>query len=235
MVRTSLPLAVAFIALPLAACSRGGDSPGVAAPLPMPAASTVVRGTAPTPPDGAAAGLAIPARLAERTYATPNHGVPHFAAAWHLRVALNVAALNCGDPAIASAYNRVLRTHRRELDAAHRRVTAMHGGDFDRAMTRLYNYFAQPPVLPQFCSIASGMAQEAAGWPVSSLAEAAPDALARIDQPYHAFYARYDAYRVALIAWRSGVPAATPKLAYDGSALAGDTRVTGGSVTLAAR
>ncbi|HSX55396.1 MAG TPA: hypothetical protein VLG14_08870, partial [Sphingomonas sp.] len=61
MVRTSLPLAVALIALPLAACSSGGTSTELAAPLPVPVAPAVVRGAAPTPPDGAAPRLAVPA------------------------------------------------------------------------------------------------------------------------------------------------------------------------------
>lgn len=234
MVRTALPLAVAFVAVPLAACSSGGTRMELAAPLPVPVAPVVVRGAAPPPPDGAAVGLSIPARLIDGAYATPNHGVPTFATAWHLRAAFNVAALNCADSAIASGYNRFLHLHRRELADAHHRVAAMHGSAFDPAMTRLYNYFAQPPVLARFCATAAPVMHQANLLPAGGLAEFAPEALAAIDRPFTDFYARYDAWRIDLANWRRGTPA-TPQLAYDVAGLAPPPIVTGGETRLAAR
>jgi hypothetical protein len=226
--RRALPLLV--LALGLGACSAGSRTdfapvpPTAHAPAPPPAAVAA-------PPDGAAANLVIPARLVDGSYATPNRNVSAAAAAWHLRAAFNVAALNCNDPAIATAYNRFLNVHRRALAEAHRRAAAFHGAAFDPAMTRLYNYFAQPPVLARFCAAAGALAQEAAAWPVAGLSEAAGPALARIDQPFVDFYTRYDAWRAAATAPRP----TGPRLAYQASIFAFDPTVTGGSETLAAR
>ena len=51
----------------------------------------------PRPPAGAPATLVLPARLGDGSYATPNRALSPVAAVWHLRAALNVAALACGD------------------------------------------------------------------------------------------------------------------------------------------
>jgi hypothetical protein len=52
----------------------------------------------PAPPQGAVAGMAIPARLPDGSYATPNAGLGAEAALWHVRTGLNVAALGCRGP-----------------------------------------------------------------------------------------------------------------------------------------
>ena len=226
-----------LLAMIFAALAAGCTAPDrIAAPAPIapPPPSALVRSAAPTPPDGAALGLAIPARSADGSYATPNRDIAPRAAAWHLRAAFNVAALNCADPQIASAYNRILKLHRDELAQSYRAVTNIHGAHLDPVMTRLYNHFAQPPVLRRFCATAGALATEASEWPRGSFAAQALPALGRIDEPFVDFYARYDAYRAALAAWRSGAPVAAPRLAYD-TGFAADARVTGGMITLAAR
>ncbi len=227
--RRALPLFV--FALGLGACSTGSSRSDVAAVQSVANAPAPAPARVAGPPDGAAANLVIPARLADGSYATPNRDVFAPAAAWHLRAAFNVAALNCNDPAIAAAYNRFLTVHRRALADAHRRAAAFHGAGFDPAMTRLYNYFAQPPVLARFCATAGALAQEAANWPAAAMPDAAGPALARIDQPFIDFYARYDAWRAAATAPRP----TGPRLTYQASIFAFDPTVTGGSEALAAR
>lgn len=204
------------------------------APIPVPAPAPV-RVAAPLPPDGAASGLTIPARLADGSYATPNRAVSAAGAVWHLRAAFNVAALSCPDATLAPAYNRLLGTHRQALAAAHRTLTAEHGGmtSFDPAMTRLYNYFAQPPVLAHFCARAGPLLHQAATLPVGSLDGFAASALTSIDQPFGDFYARYDAYRTDLAAWRAGTLAA-PRLDYDRTVFTANVAVTGGGRTVLA-
>lgn len=227
----------------LAGCA-GSKQVAAPAPIPVPAPAPV-RTAAPVPPDGAAAGLTIPARLADGSYASPNRGVSAAGAMWHLRAAFNVAALSCPDATLAPTYNRLLTTHRQALAAAHRLLAAEHGGmtSFDPAMTRLYNYFAQPPVLARFCAAAGPLLHQAALLSAGSLDGFAPAALAAIDQPFGEFYARYDRYRADLALWRAGTPvaastvaASTPRLAYDRTVFTANTRVTGGGRTvLAAR
>lgn len=207
----------------------------VAAPLPVPLPAPV-HAAAPLPPDGAAAGLTIPAKLADGGYATPNRNVSAAGAMWHLRAAFNVAALSCPDTTLAPAYNKLLTAHRQALAAAHRSLTAEHGGmaSFDPAMTRLYNYFAQPPVLARFCAAAGPLLHQAAALPAGSIDAFAGTALAAIDRPFGEFYARYDAYRTDLAAWRTGT-LTTPRLAYDQSVFAPRPNVAGGRTVLAAR
>ena len=217
----------------LAGCAGQKQAAAPALPAPVPAP---VRSAAPVPPDGAASGLTIPARLADGSYATPNRNVSAAGAVWHLRAAFNVAALNCPDAALAPAYNQLLATHRHALAAAHRTLTAEHGGmaSFDPAMTRLYNYFAQPPVLARFCAQAGPLLHQAAALPAGSIDAFAVTALAAIDQPFGAFYARYDRYRTDLAAWHAGT-LATQKLAYDHTVFTANATVTGGPTVLAAR
>lgn len=230
-----VPLAsLALIAL-LSGCAKERRL-AAPAPVPVPVAPAVV--AAPAPPDGAARNLTIPARLADGDYATPNRSLSSAGTIWHLRAAFNVAALNCGDAALAPAYNRLLRTHKAALAAAHRALAAEHGAaDFDPAMTRLYNYFALPPVTARFCAAATPLLERAAALAPGALAEFAPTALAAIDRPFGDFYARYDAYRTRLAAWQAsgGRTDGSPRLAYDRSVLAGNSVVTGGGTRLAGR
>lgn len=228
--RVLAPLAV------LAALAGCAGQKQAMAPAPSPVPAPPVRVAAPVPPDGAAAGLTIPARLADGSYASPNRSLSAAGAVWHLRAAFNVAALSCPDTSLAPAYNRLLAAHRQALAAAHRALTAEHGGmaSFDPAMTRLYNYFAQPPVLARFCAAAAPLLREAAVLPAGSLEDFAGGALASIDRPFGEFYARYDRYRADLAAWRAGV-AVAPRLAYDPAVFAPRPYVTGGRTALAAR
>ncbi|MEG3181531.1 hypothetical protein [Sphingomonas sp. LT1P40] len=229
MFRVSLLLPFVALATACAGPERVA-APAPAPPLPMAIAP------APVPPDRAASGLTIPARLADGSYATPNRAISAAGALWHLRAAFNVAALNCPDGSLAPAYNRVLAVHRKALTTAHRALIAEHGDNaaFDPAMTRLYNYFAQPPVLARFCATTAPLLHAAAALPPGEFAAFSTMALAQVDRPFADFYARYDSYRAELAAWRSGVPVA-PRLAYDSSIFVTAATVTGGRTALAAR
>ncbi|MBX3594968.1 hypothetical protein [Sphingomonas sp.] len=220
----------------LALLSACAATPRVAT-APAPATPPVpMRAGPPAPPDGAAPNLSIPARLADGGYATPNRDLSPAGAVWHLRAAFNVAALNCPDPMLAQAYNRLLTAHRETLATAHRRLAAEYGGAdrFDPAMTRLYNYFAQPPAAAGFCAVAAPLLREAASLPAGQFAAFAPTAIAAIDRPFTAFYARYDDWRIAVAAWRRG-ESGPPQLAYDTAVFVADAVVTGGREVTAAR
>jgi len=229
----------ALITLPLLALATACAGPErIAAPVPLPVPAPLPAQTAaPRAPDGAAANLVIPARLSDGSYVTPNRNVSAAAAAWHLRAAFNVAALNCNDPALAPAYNRFLKAHRGALKDAHHALTREYGdaASFDPAMTRLYNYFAQPPVMSQFCATAAPLLHQVAALPARELPAAAPAALAQLDRPFTDFYARYDAWRADLAAWRAGTPITTPRLAYANEVFRAETDLGGFTVTLAAR
>jgi hypothetical protein len=157
--------------------------------------------------------MTIPSPLADGGYPTPNQGLSAAGAVWHLRAALNVAALSCPEPqrtTITDAYNAMLTSRKKELAAAQTRLAVEYraqGGDFDNSMTSLYNFFAQLPARPGFCAAAARVMTSLAAVPANGLSGAAPDALAALDRPFTEFYAAYDAWRMH----RALTPLAPPR------------------------
>lgn len=217
------------VILPLAGCSGGGrpEAPiKVAAPAPAPVAAPM-----PKPPNSAAPNLTLPARLADGSYATPNRDLSESATIWHVRSALNVAVLACPDgQALAAQYNRLLAVHRTGLAKAHSGLVAEYrGGDLDTAMTRVYNYFSQPPAQRDFCPVATGLLHRAVAVPPADLAGFAREALPQLDAPFIAFYRAYNAYRADLALWQTGrLRPSGPQIAYDGRQFLRDDTVLGG-------
>ncbi|MBX9886080.1 MAG: hypothetical protein K2X68_14035 [Novosphingobium sp.] len=173
--------------------------------------------TPPTPPEGAAANLVLPRIGSDGQYETPNHNHTALEMLWHLRAALNVAALNCKGPngdAIVAGYNALLRERRQALTAANaaveKEMKQRHGEGWqdqhDGAMTRVYNFFSQPPAQRDFCTIAEQVLYEARQVPEAGLSDFAASRIAVLEAPFLAFYARYHAYRVALARWQSSGP-----------------------------
>jgi len=93
-------------------------------------------------------------------------------------------------------------------------------------MTRLYNFFAQPPVQKEFCARAVPMIATAAALPAGAFESFATGALAQLDQPFVDFYRRYDLYRVELAAWKSGQQSPIPRLGVDPVVLLGQIKLT---------
>ncbi|WP_414903372.1 SPOR domain-containing protein [Sphingomonas flavalba] len=151
----------------LAGCAGHKGRPAAPTPTPAPA-------PAPSPtPTPAPAPAAI------------NRGISGAEAAWHLRAALNVAALSCNDRALADRYNRLLQDRRAPLAAAYAAETARFasaGGQaaLDSHMTQVYNHFALPADRAAFCAAAAEALAGAAG---ADLPGYAPAALARLDAP----------------------------------------------------
>ncbi|WP_423606698.1 hypothetical protein [Sphingomonas sp. MS122] len=169
----------------------------------------------PAPPPGATAHERIPIRDAAGRYHTPNLGISHEEATWHVRAALNVAALGCRDAYEAqrvAAYNGLLREKHAVLAAADGAVRATYRvrygaqwqNEHDGAMTRLYNFFAQPPAQRAFCDVAHRVLSEATLVAEAEFPAFAATAIARLEAPFTDFYRDYDAYRLALAEWRAG-------------------------------
>lgn len=195
-------LTTALIALTaLGGCASHRDRlASVPPPAPVPLAPM------PQPPVGTYAGMTIPARLADGSYATPNANLDSASTVWHLRVALNVAALGCRGAegqAVTAGYNAMLTRDKAVLARANAAVIKSEGGqaDYDEAMTRLYNYFAQPGAKAAFCAAAATVTGQLAG--AAPLDQAAGPALAALDRPFTDFYRAYDSYRVELAAWQA--------------------------------
>lgn len=168
----------------------------------------------PVPPAGIPAGLAVPAQGADGEYLTLNHGIAPADAVWHVRAALNVAALGCRgeqEKAIIAAYNAMLRTHKAALAGAFKtiqtryRAEDAHGWQDrqDSQMTRVYNFFAQPAAQQRFCEIAAAVLTEAKTVPPGRLTPFAIAALPRLEAPFTDVYRAYDQYRRELAAWQA--------------------------------
>lgn len=170
---------------------------------------------APTPPAGAAPNQLIPAQDAEGNYVTPNRRLSRDETSWHVRAALNVAALGCRDAdesETVAAYNRLLRQQRAALAAADAGVKSLyrarHGAGWesahDRQMTRVYNFFAQPTAHDGFCMAARDVLARTDAVIPGRFADFAAEVLPQLEVPFTDFYRAYDAYRVAQAEWRAG-------------------------------
>ncbi|MDB5679913.1 hypothetical protein [Sphingomonas bacterium] len=193
-VRFSIPLL-----LIVSACSSTPKPVASVAPPPPVAVAIVPM------PTGASPGMAVPAMLADGSYPTPNRNLSPAAATWHLRAALNVAALACRGPlgdAIAARYNTAIRAHAPVLAHAESRFAEEFravGGDwrnrYDGEMTKLYNFFALAPVRADFCATADRVLDEMTSVAPAALPGFAQAHMAAIDRPFTDFYRAYDAWR----------------------------------------
>ncbi|WBH15785.1 hypothetical protein [Sphingomonas radiodurans] len=99
-----------------------------------------------------------------------NRSLSNAATVWHVRAALNVAALACRgaqEGAIIQRYNAMLTAHKATLAGAQATLSAEFkagGGDwqdrYDDAMTRLYNFFSQAQARDAFCTAAAATLAE---------------------------------------------------------------------------
>ncbi|MBN8808980.1 MAG: hypothetical protein J0I47_12215 [Sphingomonas sp.] len=121
--------------------------------------------------------------------------LPPLEKVWHLRSALNVAALGCRDgdeAATVAAYNDMLHRDDAVFDTANAVVDARYKVQFgakwesarEHAMTQLYNFFAQPAAQGQFCAVAKDVLARIASVPPSDLPAFAEAALPQLEQPF---------------------------------------------------
>jgi hypothetical protein len=200
--------ALGSMAVMLASCSHHRVV-AVETPPPAPVA-------APRPVLPAQLGAIVPPpRAADGGYQTINHGIDARRAEWHVRAALNVAAIGCrseADAGLVPAYNAMLASQRAALAAADTAVKADFrarlGTSWQNAhdvyMTQLYNFFAQPAAKASFCAAADQVAPQAAAVPAGGFEAFAQTALPQLEAPFLANYRAVDEYRVALAAWTAG-------------------------------
>lgn len=142
----------------------------------------------PSAPSTPAAPEAPPPPVAPPEAPTINSGLGPEETLWHVRSALNVAALLCGHQpggaGLVQRYNVLLASDKAVLTTAYGGERQRYGtGDpaaLDRHMTQLYNFFARPEATTGFCAAAVEVSQQFATMPASELMAAAPAALARL-------------------------------------------------------
>ena len=185
--------------LMLAGCAgRGPPISTITTPPPVAAVTAAL-------PAGATPGMRIPARLSDGSYMTPNRDLSSAAILWHLRTALNVAALGCrgaGQETLVDDYNAMLTARKVLLMKTETQLAAEYragGGDwranYDNAMTRLYNYWSFSPARDGFCQAATMTVGRIAGLPDAALEASATSMLHDVEQPFIAFFQAYDAWR----------------------------------------
>lgn len=193
----------------VAACSTPPPPPPPAPPPP------VVPTIMPTPPMGAVEDMMIPEVDDSGKYLTPNRGVTSNTALWHVRMALNVAALGCHDSGdlARTQYNRLLHVHGPILAEANAAVDRNYKYAFgsssnglsqrERLNTVVYNFFSLPPVTKSFCPVAIEVGAKMLAMPSSQLLAYAPEALTALEKPFQDFYAAYADYLRRLAEWQS--------------------------------
>jgi hypothetical protein len=114
---------------------------------------------------------------------------------WHMRAALNVAALGCRDAdegTTVAAYNQLIRNQAAALAAANDAVSAHYKAQYgaawqdarERDMTKLYNYFAQPTAQAEFCATAKAVLVQVATVEPAKLTDFAVEELPALEAPF---------------------------------------------------
>jgi hypothetical protein len=209
---------IAFPAISLALLSACSRKPAIITTLPPPPAPVPVQLAMPA---GAYVGMQTPPLMSDGRYLTPNRNLSTDGMVWHLRAALNVAALACRGPEedrIIASYNAMLTSRKAVLNTAQTRLSAEYkakGGDwqdrYDDQMTRLYNFFSQSQVRDPFCRAAAATLADSATSTQTDFAVFAAERLVLLEKPFTDFYAAFDAWRAANpAASRPATPAIAP-------------------------
>ena len=131
---------------------------------------------------------------------------------WNLRSAMNVAALNClrpGDEPILDAYKDLLKSFAKPLSATNRALDAefrkKYGAEAhsvrDQYMTQVYNYFALPPTLGDFCDEALQISKDYLAARPGNLDVYAANTLPKFENTFVNFFGAYERWRVNVAAW----------------------------------
>ncbi len=204
------------------------------APPPPPSAPVVqpqYTPRAPTPPFGASSLSVVPMLRADGLRETINRDLGPLETLWHVRAAMNVAALSCTGPlyerlvddynafinnnsaSLRNANNAIIRKFQRDIGAGYK-------AEHDRHQTQLYNYWSFSPLRRPFCDQAVQISQRAIVTKSADLNQFAEQALAELEKPFTDFYLAYEEYERDLEKWRVqyGQPAAEvgqPALGYE--------------------
>ncbi|MGB5483227.1 hypothetical protein [Parasphingorhabdus sp.] len=216
----------------LAACQTAPPPPP-----PAPVVQPQYTPRAPTPPFGASTLSVIPVLRADGLRETINRDLGPLETLWHVRAAMNVAALSCTGPlyerlvgdynafignnsaSLRNANNAIIRKFQRDIGAGYKT-------EHDRHQTQLYNYWSFSPLRRPFCDQAVQISQRAIVTKSAELDEFAAQALMELEKPFSDFYLAYEEYERDLEAWN--VQYGQPAAAVAGPAILDDEQVPAG-------
>ncbi len=194
----------------LAGCATPPPPPPPPPPAPTPTPTPVP--ARPQAPEGAHYNMPVPPIDAYGVRQTVNANLTSAQTVWNFRSAMNVAALNClrpGDEPILDAYKDLLKSFARPLSATNRALDdefrKKYGSAFhsvrDQYMTQVYNYFALPPVLGDFCDEALQISQTYLQARPDNLDVFAASALPQLEARFVHFFGDYERWRTEVAAW----------------------------------
>jgi len=194
----------------LAACQTPPPPPP---PPPAPMVQPQYTPRAPTPPFGASELTVVPALRVDGLRQTINRDLGPLETLWHVRAALNVAALSCTGPLyerLVGDYNAFITNNSASLRSANnaiiskfqREIGREYKVEHDRHQTQLYNYWSFSPLRRPFCDQAVQISQRAIVTKSADLNQFAEQALPELEKPFTDFYLAYEEYERDLAAWR---------------------------------
>lgn len=185
-----------------------------ATPAPPPSPPPLIKAPPPRPlpPGGASPTMLIPVVGVDGIRQTVNAHISPAQRMWNMRSGFNVAALNCLDPKYAQileGYKHLLTSHKKALAKVNKDVEAewkkLHGAGYarlrDSYTTQVYNYYALPPALPQFCDTVLQVSHEVMLVPAGEFESFAQRTLDRFELVFETFFRRYEQYRVEVAGW----------------------------------
>lgn len=168
----------------------------------------------PKAPNGASDNISIPPADANGLRQSLNRNISSAQMVWNLRSAYNVAALNCNSPVhadILPRYKAFLTTHAKALNAVNKRLDVefkeRYGAKYiaprEAYITSVYNHFALPPTLSDFCDAVMAVSRDGAAVKPADLEAFAVRSLPSIEVVFDDFYRRYELYRTDLAIWQA--------------------------------
>ena len=166
----------------------------------------------PRPPLNASPNFVPPPLGLDGTRQTVNTAISPLQTTWNMRSAYNVAALNCLRPEhaeILTGYKRYLKIYKVGLLRANRGVDTefrkRNGAAFIRPreayMTKVYNFYAFPPTLNNFCDAALVVARESMTLKPIDLPAFSQTSIVKLDAVFANFFTAYEQYRADAAAW----------------------------------
>ncbi len=168
---------------------------------------------APTTPFGASINTIVPPLRPDGLRQTINRDIGPLETLWHVRAALNVAALSCTAPQysrLVSDYNAFIGNNKKFLRNANNAIVSKYRRELgsgykqahDRHQTSLYNFWSFSPLRRPFCDQAVQVSQRAIVTKSEDMEEFGAAALMELEKPFNDFYLAYEEYERDLDAWR---------------------------------
>lgn len=211
-IRRKVMIGAATLAAGLVAACGPKSAPPPPPPPPPAPAPVVYIPPRPLPPLGASAGLFVPPLGPDGVRQTINAKLTPAQTIWNVRSAYNVAALNCLKAEHADIlinYKTFLKTHAKGLKAANTAVDAdfrkRYGAAFIRPreayMTQVYNYYAYPGTLQNFCDAATVIARDSKMVKPAELAAFSQRSMTTLETVFETFFRTFEQYRADVAAW----------------------------------